>query len=213
MRYAEFKNTFFKLPFITVQDILRRAKAKQPLRNQLNRWQQRKLIVRLKRGIYMLNEDDRKVNPSRYAIAGRLNSPSYISLESALNFYGFIPEKVTAVTSVTTKKTLRIDNQVGSFIYQHIKPDAFSGFRAHKDESGLTFFIAEPEKAIVDFLYLNLKRIPVKATDIFEFSFRFQNMEGLRPRRIKELARLFANRKLSLVVKNLLEFIKKEAGE
>ncbi len=210
MRYAEFKNTFRDLPFIVARDILPRGKDRQALRNQLNRWQKRGLIIRLKRGIYMLNENDRKINPGRYAIANQLNSPSYISLESALNYYSLIPEKVTSVTSVTSKKTLRIQNKAGDFIYQHIKPDAFRGFKVLKDESGLTFFIAEPEKAVVDFLYLNLKRIPAGAKDIFEVSFRLQNLEILAPRRIKELASLFNNRKLLQVTGNLLEFIKRE---
>lgn len=210
MKYIEFKNTFRNLPFIVARDILRQGKDRQALRNQLNRWQKKRLIIKLKRGIYTLNENDRKINPSRYVIANQLNSPSYISLESALNFYGLIPEKVTSVTSVTSKKTLHIQNEMGNFTYQHIKPDAFRGFKALKDESGLTFFIAEPEKAAVDFLYLNLKRIPAGAKDIFEASFRLQNLEILKPRRTKELAQLFNNRKLMQVTGNLLEFIKRE---
>lgn len=210
MRYQDFKNTFRNLPFILTQDLLRQEKNRQVLRNQMNRWQKRGMIIRLKRGIYILNENDRKINPSRYVIANQLNPVSYISLESALGFYGLIPEAIIDVTSVTTKKTLRLRNKMGSFIYQHIKPNAFRGFKANKDEYGLTFFIAEPEKAVVDFLYLNLGRIPVGAKDIFAASFRFQNTDNLKPLRIRELAKLFQNQKLLLVINNLLEFIKKE---
>ena len=113
--------------------------------------QAKKLIIKLKRGFYVLNENDRKVTPSRFYIANRLYGPSYISMESALSFYGFIPEQVSALTSVTTKKTLRIRNDSGDFLYQHIKPETFRGFKAAKDNTGFDFFIAVPEKAIVDF--------------------------------------------------------------
>lgn len=212
MNYLEFKNKLLNLPIILTKDLLGLEKSSQGLRNQLNRWQQKKLIIRLKRGAYLLNENDRKINPSRGFIANQLYWPSYLSLEYALNLYELIPEKVVDLTSVATKKTMRINNTLGTFIYQHIKPQAFRGFKAVKDESGLTFFIAEPEKAVVDFLYLNLKKIPAGSKDIFEESFRFQNLDGLKPDRIVEVAKLFNNRKLMKVAGNFCEFAKREGG-
>ena len=101
---------------------------------------------------------------------------------------------------------------LGTFIYQHIRPQAFRGVKAVKDECGLTFFIAEPEKAVVDFLYLNLKKIPAGSKDIFKESFRFQNLDSLKTRRIIQLAELFNNYKLMKVVMNFCEFAKKEGG-
>jgi predicted transcriptional regulator of viral defense system len=184
----------------------------QTLRNQLNRWQQKGLIIKLKRGVYLLNENDRKINPSLYVIANQLYGPSYISLEYALNFYGLIPERVIDVTSVTTKKTMLIKNSLGNCIYQHIKPESFRGFNTKKDNAGFTFFIAEPEKAVVDWLYLNLKKITEGAKDIFGESFRFQNVEDLKKHRITELAKLFNNPKLMRVANNFCDFIKKEGG-
>ena len=91
-------------------------------------------------------------------------------MEYALNFYGLIPEKVADLTSVTTKKTTRFSAQEGTFIYQHIKPGAFRGFKTFKDEANLTFFMALPEKAVVDFIYLNLEKFKVADSKIFERS-------------------------------------------
>lgn len=213
MNYTEFKRKLQKMPLFESMDIIHLFKNKQHLANQLDRWQKKRLIIKLKRGYYMFNENDRKSNPSRLFIAGQLYWPSYVSLEYALSFHGLIPERVADVTSITTKKPTRFKNAIGTFIYQHIKPIAFRGYKSAVDEAGLTFFIAEPEKAIVDFLYLNLSKIPANDMDIFRESFRLQNMDKLKLRRITELAKFFANKKLGHVAKNLCAFIKQEANQ
>lgn len=210
MNYTDFKNKCRIFPLILSKDLTAIDKNKQSLRNQLYRWQKKKLLIEIKKGIYLLNENDRKINPSNSFLANQLYSPSYVSLEYALNFYGLIPEKTADITSLTTKKTMRIKNQLGNFIYQHIKPAAFRGFKAAKDSSGLTFFIAEPEKAVVDFIYLNLARIRKGKSDIFKESFRFQNTETLKPKRLKIFAKLFTSSRLEIVVNAFCKFIAEE---
>lgn len=213
MRYAQFKNRCLHLPFIVSRDIAGFKKSgKQVLHNQLRRWQAKGLIIKLKRGIYIFNANDRKVNPSRQFFANQLYSPSYVSLEYALNFYGLIPERVIEVTSVTTKKTMQFKNALGTFSYQHIKPEAFRGFRAAKENNDLIFFIAEPEKAIADFLYLNLNRFKLADKDIFRSSYRFQNAESLNRKKILKFTGLFRNKKLSRIAGLFCEFVKEEKG-
>ena len=153
MNYNEFKNKVQRWPLISSRDLTRHEPNKQVIRNQLKRWRVKKLLIKLKRGVFILNTNDRKFTPSRGYIANQLYSPSYISLEYALNYYGLIPERVSDVTSITTKKTKCFRNEIGNFIYQHIKPGCFRGFKTLKDEAGLLFFIAEPEKALIDYLY------------------------------------------------------------
>lgn len=211
MNYIQFKNRVQNLPLIISRDVVRLERNSQIIRNQFNRWQAKGLIVRLKRGVYLLNKDDRKVNPSRNFIANQLHGPSYVSLEYALNFYGLIPERVSDVTSVTTKKTMRFKNDLGVFVYQHIKPDAFRGFKKIEDESGLSFFAAEPEKAVVDFLYLNLKKFLTDALEVFESSYRFQNTDSLKKSKIIEFAKLFHNKRLVKVAQEFCEFIRRES--
>jgi len=210
MNYAQFKNRVLNLPLILSKDILSFEKNRQALLNQLKRWQDRQLIIKLKKGVYILNQNDRKINPSRQFIANQLYAPSYVSLEYALGFYGIIPERVIEVTCVATKKTARFLNKSGTFTYQHIKPAAFRGFKTLKDENGLTYFIAEPEKAVVDFLYLNLDKFKRDDKDIFEGSYRFQNAETLNKKRIIELAGCFNNRKLSKIASLFCEFIERQ---
>jgi hypothetical protein len=210
MTYTNFKNKVRNLPVIFAKNVVGLGRDRQIVRNQLRRWRQRGLIIKLRRGVYILNENDRKINPSKQFIANQLYSPSYVSLEYALSFYDLIPERVYDITSITTKKTTRFVNKFGVFTYQHVKPGAFRGFIIAKDESGLVFFIAKPEKAIVDFLYLNLHRFKSTDEDIFENSYRFQNTEGLNPRSVKGFTSLFNNHKLARFSELFCDFMKRK---
>lgn len=208
MNFREFMVERRDMPYINMLGVFARAGADQAMRNQLTRWQKRGLIIQLKRGIYILNKNDRKIFPSRFFFANQLMWPSYVSLESALGYYGLIPEIVSDVTSVTSKKTVRFRNGLGQFIYQHVKLDAFKGYRSFKDEAGMDVLIADPEKALVDFLYLNLSKFKVYAKDVFSGSYRFQNTEQLNCRKIISWARSFKSKRLEAVSGEFCAFIK-----
>lgn len=181
----------------------------QVFRNQLSRWLKRGLILRLRKGIYILNKDDRKIHPSRLFLANQLYFPSYVSNEYALSFYGLIPERVADLTSVTTKKTSVFKNEFGTFIYQHVKRDCFNGFTEMKDENNYTFLIAYPEKAVVDFFYFNLQNFKRDDPSVFEESYRFQNFSMLSAKKISEFAERFKNKKLADIARMFCNFIRK----
>lgn len=107
-----------------------------------------KLFSRLKKGLYALVTN----LPSEEVIANKLYRPSYISFEYALARYGIIPEMPYAVTSATTKPTREfvIDNK--TYLYFLIKRQAYTGYTFVR-EGRKEFFLAEPEKAFVDYLY------------------------------------------------------------
>ena len=210
MKFSEFKKKVLKWPVIFSKDVIPAGKSGQAVRNQLERWRKTGRVIRLKKGIFILADDDRKAEPSRAYIANQLYSPSYVSLEYALNYYGLIPERVIDITSVTSRKTMKLDNKIGTFVYQHVKPCAYRGFEMVKGENGLSFFIAEPEKAVVDFFYLGLRGVTVDSPDIFEGSYRFQNTKGLDPVKILRMAKFFKNKKLIKVASLFCEFLKKE---
>ena len=90
--------------------------------------------------------------PHDWQIANRLYNPSYISLETALSYYGSLPEAVYGVTSVTPKITRTFEARGKIFYYQKIKQEAFGHFRPLAVE-GQTVLIAEKEKALADYLY------------------------------------------------------------
>ena len=214
MNFTQFREKYRDLPYIKTQGMLTSiAGMPQTMRNQLTRWQDKGLLIQLKRGVYILNKNDRKVFPSRFFFANQLMWPSYVSLESALSYYGFIPEAVADVTSITSKKTNCFKNSLGQFIYQHVKSAVFKGYHSFKDEAGMDVLIACPEKAIVDFLYLNLNKFKASAKDVFKNSYRFQNTQSLSCRKIVSLARSFRNSRLEAVAREFCSFIEDEKND
>lgn len=203
MRYDEFKAQVKDLPLLSLPYLHLLMGDGQSVKNQITRWQKSGKIIRLRRGIYILNEADRKLNPSRAFIAGELYHPSYVSTEYALSFYGLIPERSADVTCVTTKKTAAFANVYGRFVYQNIKNNCFTGFEEIKDEAGFTYFFARPEKALVDFLCLNLHRFSENSGRMLAESFRLQNTEILKSKTLIQYGELFSNNKLMALLKQV----------
>lgn len=210
MTYDEFRVKFREYPVIFSKNVILTEKGdSQNTLNQLNRWTKKGLLVRLRKGMYLFNARDQKVVPDPNHIANRLYEPSYVSLEYALNFYGIIPEAVSDITSVTTRKTNIFRNELGIFSYNHLKPSAFRGF----EEMGpavAPFFMARPEKAVADFVYFHLGNFKKDARDVFERSYRFQNIEELDPETLMKYGELFENKKLLKVLGVLGQMIGEE---
>jgi predicted transcriptional regulator of viral defense system len=116
-------------------------------------WQRKGYIIKLRRGFYCFEETE-KGESFRYFSANKIYSPSYISLESALSYYNLIPEGVFTTTSLTTRNTTSFSTPVGSFSFRNVKAQLFFGYRLLNIQ-GHTIKIAEPEKALLDYLYLN----------------------------------------------------------
>lgn len=209
MNFQEFKTSAQNMPIVTGKDAVKMGN-RETMYNQLMNWKKKGLLVQLRRGLYTLGKTERKIEPSNLFLAGQIYSPSYVSLEYALGLYGLIPEMVVEVTSVTTKNPARFQNDFGKFAYQHIKSTAFRGFRTEKDRAGLVYLIAEQEKAVVDFIYLNLPRFKAGGREIFSASYRFQNLESLDLKKLVSFAAQFGNTKLDAVIDTFCEFVKEE---
>ena len=123
-------------------------------RNNLTRWCRKGLLVKLRNEYYAFPEFRQVPDASRY-VANRIYSPSYISLHSALSFYGMIPEEVVQITSVTTLKTEKFENDFGTFHYQNVKTPLYFGYEIKAMQNGRGLLFATPEKALIDLLYLN----------------------------------------------------------
>lgn len=173
-----------------IQQLL--AKSKIATRFFLHRLKKQGYIIRLRRGLYQLYND--RV-PDLY-IANKLYEPSYISLDFALSYHNIISETVYEITSVSTKTTRRFKVLGKLFTYRHIKKSAFTGYVPNK-LNGLTFLIAEPEKAFVD---LNYFRLINKQKPLSRF-----NKEKLNPAKALDYAKLFNNKKLISIIKTTLQ--------
>lgn len=87
-------------------------------------------------------------------VANQIYRPSYISLHTALSFYGLIPESVVQITSVTSLKTATFTNSMGEYSYKSMKEGLMFGYQLKPITDNLTIRFATPEKAILDLLYL-----------------------------------------------------------
>ena len=121
---------------------------------QLSRWSASGRLLRLRREVYAVAAPFATSEPDRFAAAGVIRKPSYISLQSALAYHGVIPEAVPGVTSVTTGRPGRFDTPIGVFQYRHIHRDLFWGYRRIDVGEGEAAFVATPEKSLLDLFHL-----------------------------------------------------------
>jgi predicted transcriptional regulator of viral defense system len=130
-------------------------------RNNLSRWTKKGLLTRLRQGYFTFPEYKEKKDYAYY-FANRIYRPSYISLHTALAFYGMIPETVVQITSVTSLKTASFKNEFGEYIYKSVNKNLMFGYDLKSIEGGRALQFAKPEKALLDLLYLypeyNLKQ-------------------------------------------------------
>jgi predicted transcriptional regulator of viral defense system len=169
--------------------------------NNLKNWVNKGYLIMLRRGLYILSDLKSKIDPMM--AASKLYFPSYISLEYALGYYDIIPEIVFTVTSVTTRKTKKFKTGIGYFSYQKIKKEAFGGFETVKQD-GIAFNLALPEKALVDFFYLN-RNIIGGSRDQFE-GYRFNEDFEYNRKRLVEFAEKYDNRKVLLLTQKFIEY-------
>ena len=195
MQFKEFRKAMKKSIFSREEaQIVAFDTAPDTLKLQLHQWVGSGELITLKRGLYAFADKQiDKVNIARY-----LYSPCYISLEYALSLYGLIPDVPFAMTMVTPKTTRKFNTVFGQFIYRSIKKEVFFGF----DEETL---IAEKEKALVDYLYLNSSRLVPSPS--FWKELRLQNLDDFDFNR----ALYFTEKFNSLKLLNLLESVKNYA--
>lgn len=147
MKYLDLRQKI-KSNLFTVLDAAKffPGESEQNIRIQLSRLAKKGLLTNLKRGLYCFDV----AALDELNLAGRLYSPSYISLETALNFYGILPDIPQAVTSVTPTTTKTIGTAGLRFSYAKIDPRLYFGYQPLAPIG----FIAQKEKALLDYFYL-----------------------------------------------------------
>ena len=109
-------------------------------------------IIRLKRGLYVVNPKWSGKRVSMELVANHLYSPSYVSMHTALRWYGLIPEHVFLTQSMSIKHSRRFENSLGKFDYIGVDRNWFSIGLRHEDLDEGSFIIACPEKALCDLI-------------------------------------------------------------
>jgi hypothetical protein len=168
----------YKNPRVKINDLLKKGK-----------------IIRVKKGLYVFGHELSRQPYSRETLANLIYGPSYISLEYALSFYGLIPERVEAVTSVTNKRKKLFTTPLGVFSYRHINPALFSyGITLYKVDNFHTILIATKEKALSDLIYFSDKIIDENRMGKYLFeNLRIEEgyLKNFNLQKVKKLAQLY----------------------
>jgi len=179
-----------EISFFSLSDFYRlfNLKNKNTLYKKIQRLEKTGLIKKLIKGKYYfsLNTFD------DFALANFLYQPSYISLETALSFYGIITGFSYRITSVTPKKPLVIKTLNKDFQYSHLSPSLFWGYEKKED-----FLIAEPEKALLDYLYFSTKGLRTFNRDEF-------NLKEINKKKLLDYCKKVDNKSLLSIIKKKL---------
>lgn len=167
-------------------------------------------LIRLKKGLYVVSPEINELELSKELIANHLYGPSYISLESALSYYGMIPERVHVTRSVTYGRAKQFSTPLGLFDYVSVPADYYSiGVRFEIIHEQYAWMVATPEKALCDMILAThgLRLQSVKAISDYllnDLRIDFSVLETYNTEIVKQC--LFAGRKKT-ELKQLLKFL------
>ena len=162
-------------------------------------------IVRVKKGLYIFGESERRRPFCRELLANLIYGPSYISLEYALHYHGLTPERVEVVTSVTCGRSRTFDTPVGAFSYRMIPLEAFrTGMDQAELDAGRSFLIAIPEKALADRIVAERGVGITTQKELHEFLVEHLRIDPaalakLDPARLAEIAGHYRSRRVKLL--------------
>ena len=141
-------------PLFNTGLLLAGAQDPAAVRQQLSRWVRSGKVQQLKRGLYALAPPWQRCRPHPFLLANRLVPGSYVSGLSALAFSHAIPEYVAEVTGMTGGRPHCRDFSSRRFSFRHLKASLMFGYRLVDLGDGQQAFVARPEKALLDAVYL-----------------------------------------------------------
>lgn len=109
-------------------------------------------IIRLKRNLFVVNPEENGIKLCTGLIANQLLAPSYVSMQTALRYYGLIPEAVYSTQSMTFKPSKTFETPIGRFSYLHISKEAYPIGITQIREENTAYIMATPEKALCDLI-------------------------------------------------------------
>lgn len=202
MQFFELKTKLRGFLVFSIRDIEKIDSAFHSQR--LSEWREKGYIRKITKEYYTFS--DLEANEAvLFLIANKIYSPSYISLEMAFSHHNLIPEAVYGITSVTSQKTNRFKTDFGEFIYRHIKPELMFGYKLVEYKNH-NFKIAEIEKAVIDYFYLN----PHFKNENDFVEMRFNGEEFMQKANLEKLNNYIAafnNKLLEKRVKKFLNYI------
>jgi predicted transcriptional regulator of viral defense system len=182
--------------------------SRRELSIQLSRWVRAGRLIQLRRGVYAIARPYRQVEPHPFLVANALRKNSYVSLQSALAFHGLIPEHVPVCASVTSGRSEKLETPLGTYIYKRAKPDYLFGFRQLEVAANQFAFVADPEKALLDLVYVTAG---AQAASYLR-ELRLQHTDEISGETLEELAAQMNKPKLLKAARAIRRLIEEERG-
>jgi hypothetical protein len=174
---------------------------------QLARWVKAGKLSKIRREWYLIEKPFRSKEVPIPVIATTVVHPSYLSLEWALQYYEMIPEYVPNPTCVTTDRAVQFIAQSRLFIYYHIQSSLFTGY-SHAEWEGQKILIAHPEKALLDKLYIFLRKNKFSIEWLQEL--RLQNLDRFKIDRFKSTSKKINLKGFQRAIEAAVQYIKEE---
>ena len=206
MKYIELLEIVKNTPVFTTGLLLAGNVNTAVIRSQISRWVREGKVIMLRRGCYTIAPPYSGEIPSIFVLANAMEPASYISCQSALAWYGLIPEHVPSVVSVTSGRSGTITNKLGNFIFRHVKSSLLWGFESMNVSPGEKARIACPEKALLDLIYLESKG----DSDSYLEQLRLQNIDLLERGKLVSYAHRWGKPKLIRATDRILSILDRE---
>ena len=162
-------------PVLRSDELARRHKLSHAVvRNALRRYEQQRLVERVSSKIY-INHLNQQFSPRD--LVNILRPKSYISLESVMVEKGVTTQSPSVLTCVTPGYPQSFRTKSTGIVYRKISPELYWGYE-QKATRFNKYLIAEPEKALLDWIYLTRQEgLP---TPVDELQLQFLNAAKLR---------------------------------
>ncbi len=222
MKLSELTERFRDRPFFETREVAALFDEPKPqVQARLSRWVAGGQLVRVRRGKYLLPAWARRAEVSSYYISNYLLRPSYVSLHSALEYHGLIPEAVAVVEALTPKHGNSWGTPVGTFRYRSLAQARFFGYRAYtlrslglahaprQESSQRSFLMARPEKAVLDLFYTGRGKWDEERVR----GMRFQNIDVLDRDRLLGYAQRYSSPRVAHAANRFLHAHEAELRE
>ncbi|MES2329306.1 MAG: hypothetical protein V4539_06850 [Bacteroidota bacterium] len=191
MKFQEIILDYAQAP-LTKQILLDLLKEYKRPYDKINELVKQELLVLVKRGIYIPGPNLNIAKPEPFLLANHILGPSYVSLETALSYWGLIPERVYETSSVTNQKSAVYNTPAGRFSYTYVSLPYYSfGIQQVELTKKQTALVATPEKALCDKIITTsglLLRSSKQAMELLIDDLRIEK-DALRNLNIKEISK------------------------
>ena len=170
-------------------------------------------LVKIRRGLYLLADKYRHKKLSKFFLASRITPHSYVSFESALSNYGWIPERVSTITSVLARgRTKKFITPYGEFAFYHLPTNEYeflTGVTRVEEIEGEPFLLASPLRALADLAYV--KKIDWEGLEFLTKSLRIdiEQLMQIDPNHFFEIKRIYRSRRVLRFLDNLKKELNK----